>query len=112
MKLLFRYSALVMGIVLGLFFILMALDSFETGISWYNFAGFFIQSIPAIVIILSSWLGYYKPKYGFFLFLILTIGFTFYFRTYRDIQNFLVVSFPPLIITLFLFLSSPKHIKK
>jgi hypothetical protein len=112
MKILYRYSALVLGMICGLFFLLMALDTFESGISWYNIAGFFIQSIPGIVIILSSWLGYYKPRYGFLIFLVLTIAFTIYFRTYRDIQNFLVISFPPLLITMFLFLSSQKHKKK
>jgi hypothetical protein len=112
MKSLYRYSALVFGLIYGLFLVMMALDTFETGISWYNIAGFFVQSLPAIVIILSSVLGYYKPKYGFFIFLILTVAFTLYFRTYRDIQNFLVISFPPLVITMFLFLSSQKHKKK
>lgn len=111
MRSLFRYSGLVLGIVYGLFLWMMALDSFQSGITWKEIGGFFIHSIPAAIIFFSAWIGYNKPKYGFFIFLIITVAFTFYFHTYRNIQDFLIISLPPLIITMLLFVSSGKRIK-
>jgi hypothetical protein len=112
MKSLYRYSAFVLGLIYGLFLLSMALDSFPVHGTWREIEGFIIHSVPAILIILASFLGFYRPKYGFLTFLILTVSFTFYFHTYKNIQEFLVVSFPALVITMLLFVSSEKSKKR
>jgi hypothetical protein len=109
MKSLFRYSAFVLGIIYEIFLLLMAMDSFPVNGTWSEIEGYLIHSLPGLIGIIASVLGFYKPKYGFYTFLFLTVAFTFYFHTYGNIQEFLVVSFPPLIITMLLFVSSQKR---
>jgi len=108
MKTLFRYSAFVLGLIVGIFLFLLSLDAFPVQGTWRAIGGFLIESSPAMIVILVSFLGFYKPKYGFYAFLIITIAFTICFQTYTDIQNFMVISFPPFIITMLLYLSSLK----
>jgi hypothetical protein len=112
MKALFRYSAFILGLIYEVFLLLMSADSFPVTGTWREIEGFLIHLVPGFIGIFATILGFYKPKYGFYTFLILTVAFTFYFHTYRNIQEFLVVSFPPLVITMLLFLSSQKHRKK
>jgi energy-coupling factor transporter transmembrane protein EcfT len=95
-----------------LFLMLMASDTFETGISRYNIAGFFVQTIPAVVIAATSILGFFRPRSGFYVFLIISAAFTIFFHTYRSGINFMVISFPPLLISLLLFVSSMKNRSK
>ena len=112
MKLLYRYSALVLGLIYGMFLLVMALDSFQSGKSWEAIGGFIIHCLPSAVIVIATILGYFRPKYGFYIFLVISAAFTFYFHTYRNTQDFLAVSFPPLAITMLLFASSQNYRKK
>lgn len=111
MKALYRYSAFVLGLIVGLFLLILSLDAFPVTATWKEIEGFIIHSAPALLVILASFLGFYKPKYGFYAFLIITVAFTFYFRTYINIQDFMVISFPPFIIAMLLYLSSWKKKK-
>jgi hypothetical protein len=95
-----------------MFLFMMSLDVFTGQITWYQVEGFMIQIIPAVVVSIATLLGFFKPKYGFMAFLVLTITFTFYFHSYRNIQTLLIVTVPSLVITVLLFVSSLKHLKK
>jgi hypothetical protein len=101
-----RYSALVLGLILGVILSLFSLDSFPQHGTWKEIEGFLIGLAPSLVVILTSVFAFIRPKYGFIVFLIITIAFTFFFHTYRSIQNFMIISFTPLVITLFLFAAS------
>lgn len=106
LRTLYRYTALVLGLTLGVFLSLFAFDSFPKHGTWNEIEGFLIEMSPALIVILTSIIGFRKPKNGLVIFLVITIAFTFYFHTYRHLQNFMVISFPPLVISLFLFASS------
>ena len=108
MKSLYRYSALVLGLIYGVFLLMMASDVFTGQTTLREILGFLIHALPAIVIILASFIAFYRPGYGFIIFLILTVAFTFFFHTYRNIQEFMVVSFPTLIITMLLYFNLRK----
>lgn len=109
MKSFYSIAALVIGMIFALFLLLMASDTFETGITWYNIAGFFVQSIPAAAIAAASLLGFFRPRSGFIVFLVITSVFTFYFHTYRNALTFLVISFPPILISFILFVRCVKN---
>jgi hypothetical protein len=104
----YKYSALVTGVLFGLFLLLMASDSFETGISLHNIAGFFVHSIPAAVITGASVLGFFRPRPGSYTYLIIAITFTIYFHTYRNALNLILISFVPIVISILLFVDSIK----
>jgi hypothetical protein len=101
-----RYAALILGLILGLFLSLFSIDSFPRHASWKETEGFLIEMAPSIIVIITSIFAFKRPKYGFIVFLIITISFTLFFHTYRQMQNFMVISFTPLVITLFLFAAS------
>jgi hypothetical protein len=95
----YRYAALVLGLIYGAFFFLMALDS---PMVWRakEIGGLLIHASPAIVILLGSVLGFKKPLFGVILFVLITILTTLFFHTYRNISNFMVISFPALLVAL------------
>lgn len=112
MKKIFRYSALVLGLILGLFFLLMALDSVPHSADLKGIIGFITQIAPGLFVIVSSLIAFREPRAGFFIFLAMTILCTIIFSTYNDIQRFMIVSFPLLLITLMLYFFYQKPEKK
>jgi hypothetical protein len=108
MKKIFRYSALVLGLILGMFFLLMSLDSVPHSTDLRGILGFITQLAPGLFVIVSSLIAFKMPKAGFFIFLSLTIIFTIFFSTYYDIQRFMIVSFPLILITMMLYSSYRK----
>jgi len=112
MKKIFRYSALVLGLILGLFFLLMALDSVPHSTDLRGILGFVTQITPGLFVIVSSLIAFRAPRAGFFVFLALTVLCTIFFSTYNDIQRFMIVSFPLLMITLMLYSYYQKPEKK
>jgi hypothetical protein len=112
MKKIFRYSALVLGLILGGFFLLMSLDSVPHSLDLNGILGFLTQISPGLFVLLSSYIAYKMPKAGFYLFLVLTVICTIFFSTYNDIQRFLIVSLPLLLITVMLFPFYQKKGKK
>lgn len=108
MKKIFRYSALVLGLILGMFFLLMSLDSVPHSTDIRGILGFISQMAPGLFVIVAALIAFRMPKAGFFIFLALTIICTIFFSTYNDIQRFMIVSFPLLLITLMLYSSYHK----
>jgi hypothetical protein len=98
----------ILVMVYILFISMFALDSFN-GNFWLSLLGFLIHLIPSFVltgILILSWK--YKLAGGI-IFVVLSIVFTIFFSTYKDIVVFLLISLPLLIIgTLFIVDSKVK----
>jgi hypothetical protein len=112
MKKLFRYSALVLGLVLSAFFLLMSLDSFPVSFESKGIIGFLIHVTPALILLLASIISFRLPWAGVIIFTVLSVLVTFFYHTYRNIQLFITISLPLLIITILLYTSAHKKIRK
>lgn len=65
----------------------------------------FMHLIPSFILLIILIISWKRELVGAICFLILTILFTFFFKTYQDFIVFLIVSFPVLIISLGFFAS-------
>ncbi|HUX57185.1 MAG TPA: hypothetical protein VMV77_09430 [Bacteroidales bacterium] len=101
----YRYAALVLGLLYGTFLFFMALDSIPFEWKSKEVEGFLIHASPGIIIIIGAIAGFKRPVTGFIIFLIITIISTWFFHTYRDISNFMVISFPALLVALLFMVS-------
>lgn len=79
---------------------ILALDIFNIGfLSWpERLIAFVIHLIPSFLTIACLIVAWKRAAIGGALFLVLAIGFTLWFHTYRHLGNFAVVSLPLLII--------------
>jgi len=57
----------------------------------------FMHLIPVFVLIAFLVIAWKKPKIGGILFILLAIGFTFFFHTYKDLPALLILSGVPLV---------------
>jgi uncharacterized membrane protein len=112
MKKLYRYSALVLGLVLSGFFLLMPMDSFPRSFESNEILGFLIHITPGLLLIIASLIAFKRPWAGVIIFTILTVLVTFFYHTYRNIQLFIIISLPLLIITILLYTSTQKKSNK
>ena len=96
----------ILAIVFILFLALFALDVFEEG---YKFGellvALFMHLVPNFVFLTLLIIAWKREKLGGYLFILISIVFTLFFKTYREIFTFLLISGPPLLIGL-LFLAS------
>jgi hypothetical protein len=68
--------------------------------------GFFIQISPGLIIILASIYGSIRPRFGRYIFLLISIVYTLYYQTYKEAGTFMGISFPLIVITIILLLAS------
>jgi len=88
---------------------LFSLDVFGTeGTILQKMGGLLIHNIPAIVLILLLIFSWKEEKKGGYLFIVLGLFFTFFFKTYQRIDTFLLISFPMILIGL-LFILNKKN---
>jgi hypothetical protein len=59
--------------------------------------GFVIHLIPALILLGCTVLAWRNPRAGGIAFLVLGVGFTWFFHTYEDIVPFLILSAPLLV---------------
>lgn len=109
MKRILHYAALFLGLLISLFFILFSFDSFPKELDMRSIAGFIIHAAPAILIAVFSLISYRFPKTGFILFLIGAVAFTVFFKTYRNIQYFTLLTLPLVVIAMMLLASVQKR---
>jgi len=89
----------ILAILYIAFISLFALDVFESGYGWLRtMVALFMHLIPSFILIASLVLAWKKPKIGGAIFVALGIVFTFFFRTYRELGVFLMISFPLLVV--------------
>ena len=101
----YRYAALVLGSIYGAFLFIMALDSIPFQWKSREIEGFLIHASPGIIVLLGTIFGFKKPVYGVIIFLIVTIVSTLFFHTYRNISNFIIISFPALVVAMLFIVS-------
>ena len=100
-----KIIAVVLGAIYGFFFLLFALDSFESGFTLKSLLAFLIHSIPAFLILGTTAAGYKWPLASSLIFLIFFILTMWFFRSYGEILNFLIVSLPALLTANLLFIA-------
>ncbi len=94
----------ILTIIFILFISMFALDSFIEFQFPESLVAFFMHMIPSFILTGLLWLSWKKELYGGIAFVILSLLFTIFFKTYQDIITFLLISFPVLIVgILFLF---------
>jgi len=97
----------VLAIVFIFFLALFALDVFGEG---YKFGELlvvlFMHLVPNFILLILLIIAWKREKLGGYLFILISIIFTLFFKTYREIFIFLFVSGPPFLIGLFFLISS------
>lgn len=89
----------ILTIIFTLFLSLFALDAFAGDAPLIEkIGGFLIHLIPSYLLIAILIVAWKKPKIGGFVFIILSIIFTLYFRTYTYMGSFIAVSLPVAVI--------------
>lgn len=89
----------VLAIVFIIFVTLFGLDVFSGDASFLEkLGGFFIHSIPSMILLLILFISWKKPLVGGSLFILFSIAFTLYFRTFRSLSTFLLLTFPFLLV--------------
>ncbi len=89
----------ILSILFILFISMFALDIFEAEYGfWGTIIGLFMHLIPSFTLIILLAIAWRWEKTGGWAFVILAVLFTFYFRTYTSISNFMLISFPVLLI--------------
>ena len=88
-----------LAIIYIAFISLFALDVFGEGYGFFGtMLALFMHLIPSFILIACLALAWKKPKIGGAIFVALGIVFTFFFRTYRELGVFLMISFPLLVV--------------
>ena len=91
--------ARILALIYIVFLSILALDIFDIGFPWPQaLIAFAIHLIPAFLTIACLIVAWKRPTIGGWLFLALAVGFTLWFRTYRNPGDFAVVSLPLLVI--------------
>ncbi len=97
----------IISIIFILFISLFALDIFTEGYSFLELiVGLFMHLIPTFVLIGLTVLAWKKEKIGGIAFLILAVGFTVFFNTYRELITFLLISGPVFLVGILYLLNS------
>jgi hypothetical protein len=78
-----------------IFLIFISIFAFDEFFGW----GFFIHLIPSFILAVIIFLSWKKDKFGAIAFLILGIIFTVFFKTYKELVNFLLLSLPLFILS-------------
>ncbi|HNZ83771.1 MAG TPA: hypothetical protein PKL98_00620 [Candidatus Pacearchaeota archaeon] len=92
--------AKILACAYAIFIGLFALDS------WGDWRGFIIHLIPSAIIIVACLVAWRDEKRGGILFFILGALSTLYFKTYKDMNIFLIISLPLFFIGLLFFFNS------
>lgn len=89
----------VLAIILIVFLSLFALDVFSGDALFIKkLGGFFVHLIPSFILLLILIISWKKPLIGGSLFILLSIAFAFFFRTYRSVPTFLGITFPVVLV--------------
>lgn len=89
----------VFAIIFICFLAIFAFDVIVPGKPlWYILGGFIIHLIPNYLLLVALVIAWKKEVSGGIVFLLLGIGFTWFFQTYLFLPAFLIVSFPIFLI--------------
>ncbi|OPX87789.1 MAG: hypothetical protein A4E54_01494 [Pelotomaculum sp. PtaB.Bin117] len=89
----------VLAISFVLFLSLFALDAFSGEAPFTEkLIGFLIHLIPSFIFVIPLIIFWKSPRFCGLAYIILSILFVFYFRTYRDFEYFLILSLPQFVV--------------
>lgn len=109
----FLWTPRVLAIIFTAFLSIFALDVFGEGYSFLEtLVALFMHLVPTFILIILLVIAWKKELVGGILFLCVGAAFIFWFKTYEDIINFLLISFPILLVGALLVLSHYVKIKK
>jgi len=95
----------ILAILYIAFISLFALDVFGEGHGVFGtMFALFMHLIPSFILIVCLVLAWKKPVIGGAIFVVMGIVFTFFFRTYREISVFLMISLPLLVVGALFFI--------
>lgn len=96
----------VLAIVYIIFIALLSLDVFNADASLLEkMGGLIIHNITTIILLAALFLAYKKPRVGGSMFILMSIIFTFFFKTYERWDTFVLISFPLLLIGILFLLN-------
>ena len=86
----------VLTIIYIIFISMFSLDVFQSGKSiWIILGGFVVHNFPSIILLLIFILTWNRPLIIGIFYTVISIIFTFFFKTYHEIYVFLFISLPP-----------------
>jgi len=89
----------VLAIIFIVFLSLFALDAFSGDASFIKkLGGFLMHLIPTFILVLTLLISRKKPLLGGSIFILLSIAFSFFFKTYRSVPTFLAITFPVALV--------------
>lgn len=89
----------VLAMIFIVFLSLFALDAFSGDAPFIKkLGGFFVQLIPSFILVLTWLISWKRPLMGGSIFILLSIAFAFFFRTYRSVPTFLLTTFPVALV--------------
>ncbi|MDD2215266.1 MAG: hypothetical protein PHE41_01640 [Eubacteriales bacterium] len=96
----------ILAIIFILFITLFSLDVFSMeGSIFLKIGAFLIHSIPSLVLAIILIISWKRPRLGGFIFIIIGIAFTIFFKTYYRLDIFLLISFPPMLVGILFFIA-------
>ncbi len=100
----------VLAIVYILFIALLSFDVFSVDASLLEKSGgFLMENIPTLLLVVALILAWKKSTVGGTMFIVLSVIFTCFFRTYQRWDAFILISFPLLLIGGLFLLNKNEH---
>lgn len=117
MKKFFYWLPRVLGVIYILFLTLFSFDVFDAGFNWQAIIGFFIHSIPSLILFGLLVIAWKRPKLGGLGFLIFGLLFMIWFLSLSSdltIETFgtLLMLSAPIFLIGFLFMREGRRVKK
>jgi hypothetical protein len=102
----------IISVLFIAFLLLFSFDIFSmNGSVGEKVKGLLISNIPVIALVIILLIAWAREYVGGILFAAAAIFFTFFFKTYENIESFMLISFPLLLVA-FLFISDGCSKKK
>lgn len=100
----------VLAIIYIIFIALLSLDVLNANATAIQkIGGLIISNIPTILLLVALFLAWKKPATGGTVFLMLSILFSLFFRTYQRIDTFILISCPLLLVGVLFLLNKKKN---
>lgn len=103
-----KWTPRVLTIIFIVFLSLLAIDVFEEFTFPEVLVALFMHLIPSLILVVLLIFAWRNPKWGGWPFIIAGLVSIYFFKTYEDIINFLIVSFPAILIGLMFYFPSLK----
>ena len=89
----------VLAMIFIVFLSLFALDAFSGDAPFIKkLGGFIVQLIPSFILVFTWLISWKRPLMGGSIFILLSIAFSLFFRTYRSVPTLLGITFPVALV--------------